>query len=562
MDDYVIYIIIGLIAVALFSILYFKSRLERAQDSLRMANKNREDFFNNIEPLLRKYNCETNHITYYDVTKLLERVEIYLKKQTALYENNATISPESIKSVSSMFAALQAIDFGFAEEYLRKKPRPAYQYAGNLQSYRERMERAIQEEQASQYIMDYFYVKYPNLRGEITQLRRALPAVRESMVQRMFSDNRTKIADQERMLGDNRTKIEDQERAISDLTSQIQHLNNTITEKAKLYNLIGNPIPDNIKQLASLCADYKTLEYNITAKYLREKSHPAFIQAQEVSKLKATAKEYLQQYNLMKYQYEILMHTFPELSDYVDDIDITKSLENNLQEIKDGYDRAKGYLSKDEYDQLSVGKRNQLALDRYNNRRKGSWAIGRDYEMYCGYYFQQKGFKVQQFGIERKLEDMGRDLILFDKQKCYIVQCKYWSQEKLIREKHIMQLFGSTAEYCITNYPNNPIESIMGRCVLPIFITPTPLSETAQRFAKTLAIEVINLPKGEYPQIKCNINPAGEKIYHLPFDQQYDSTIIDRNKEEKYAFTVAEAEKDGFRRAFKWHRQQRQNVKL
>jgi hypothetical protein len=52
--------------------------------------------------------------------------------------------------------------------------------------------------------------------------------------------------------------------------------------------------------------------------------------------------------------------------------------------------------------------------------------------------------------------------------------------------------------------------------------------------------------------IKCNINQSSkEKIYHLPFDQQYDRTKIIPSSGEFYAATVAEAEKKGFRRAFR-----------
>lgn len=58
----------------------------------------------------------------------------------------------------------------------------------------------------------------------------------------------------------------------------------------------------------------------------------------------------------------------------------------------------------------------------------------------------------------------------------------------------------------------------------------------------------------DYPLIKCNISQGtGEKIYHLPFDQQYDKVIIDTHRGEMYAFTVKEAEKNGFRRAFRWN---------
>ena len=57
----------------------------------------------------------------------------------------------------------------------------------------------------------------------------------------------------------------------------------------------------------------------------------------------------------------------------------------------------------------------------------------------------------------------------------------------------------------------------------------------------------------EYPSIKCNISQVnGEKIYHLPFDQQYDNTKIETKHNEFYCTTVKEAEKAGFRRAFRY----------
>jgi hypothetical protein len=56
-----------------------------------------------------------------------------------------------------------------------------------------------------------------------------------------------------------------------------------------------------------------------------------------------------------------------------------------------------------------------------------------------------------------------------------------------------------------------------------------------------------------YPCIKCNISRTDDtKIYHLPFDQQYDKTIIEPDRMECYVETVEEAETLGFRRAFRW----------
>ena len=60
-------------------------------------------------------------------------------------------------------------------------------------------------------------------------------------------------------------------------------------------------------------------------------------------------------------------------------------------------------------------------------------------------------------------------------------------------------------------------------------------------------------PLTEYPRIKCNVaRQTGERIYHLPFDQQYDTTVIEPERGERWAETCAEAEQDGFRRAWRW----------
>ena len=75
---------------------------------------------------------------------------------------------------------------------------------------------------------------------------------------------------------------------------------------------------------------------------------------------------------------------------------------------------------------------------------------------------------------------------------------------------------------------------------VPVFITTTELSDMAKEFAKQLGCKVMKIPMGDYPMIKCNIN-NGEKIYHLPFDQQYHRTEITKEGE-FYAMTVKEAQ--------------------
>lgn len=90
--------------------------------------------------------------------------------------------------------------------------------------------------------------------------------------------------------------------------------------------------------------------------------------------------------------------------------------------------------------------------------------------------------------------------------------------------------------------------------VRPVLVTTYQLSDEARRFAEHLKVEVKEFFELKpYPMIKCNISHVdGEKIYHLPMDQQYDKVIVGDREGEFYASTVKEAESAGFRRAFRW----------
>jgi hypothetical protein len=49
--------------------------------------------------------------------------------------------------------------------------------------------------------------------------------------------------------------------------------------------------------------------------------------------------------------------------------------------------------------------------------------------------------------------------------------------------------------------------------------------------------------------IKGNISPAGERIYHLPADAYYSSTVISPQRGERWFCTEAEATAAGWRHA-------------
>ena len=200
---------------------------------------------------------------------------------------------------------------------------------------------------------------------------------------------------------------------------------------------------------------------------------------------------------------------------------------------------------REEYDQLSPTERNQRGLDRYLARHLSSWGIGRLYERYLGYLWETSDWRVLFNGAIKGFEDFGRDLICTKGLEVEIVQAKCWSSEKRIHEKHVFQLFATCVHYMLEHSSLH---------VTPVLAATTLLSPAAALVAEKLGVQVKQIPLSKsYPMIKCNVNPqTKERIYHLPFDQQYDHTVIGTIPGECYVQTVCEAEGLGFRRAWRF----------
>jgi hypothetical protein len=326
-----------------------------------------------------------------------------------------------------------------------------------------------------------------------------------------------------------------------------QHYQLLQNEKTDINTLVTQR-SQNFPLLGEVYKEYYDVKAQILAAYLSNKSHPAVSSAQAIKDSNKEKRELAARVKELSYR----IKNYELVAPFLTEIDAEATDEINSWELTDVYDEDETkdevvrFLTKEEYRSLSVTDRNQLALDRYWERRKKSnWAVGKMYEQYVGYLYESQGWQVEYFGIKMRYEDAGRDLIARKNNVVHIVQCKNWSKYKEIFENHIFQLFGTTYEYQ---------QQHLDLKVIPVFYSSTRLSERAKLFSDKLGIEVYENKKlVRYPCIKCNVNPSTkEKIYHLPFDQQYDNAKVDQ-KGESYAETVTEAEALGFRRAYRWH---------
>jgi len=327
-----------------------------------------------------------------------------------------------------------------------------------------------------------------------------------------------------------------------------------------------NIIADKTKAfpwLAAALAEYDEQCDREIAQLLELKKRPAPRAAEEVRRIAREKRKVQKRYHFAYFRVKYYESLFPWLRQYVgNDLDDLVAQVDGGMETLDEKDPVQRWMPLAQWKALSEAERNQLALDRYRIRKKRSWEVGLDYERYIGYLFESNGYQVQYFGAVEGLADLGRDLIARRGDETIVAQCKYWRAERTLREKHVFQLYGTAVEYWIKNGGRRlsqepalfPAKAGFTD-VTPELITSTSLSDEARNYAEALGVRLReNEPYDpEYPMIKCNVAKRdGERIYHLPFDQQYDRIVVEPHRGEFYARTVAEAEEAGFRRAWRW----------
>ena len=388
----------------------------------------------------------------------------------------------------------------------------------------------------------YFFYKANNAREESNLQLRKAEAMKEA---NKFEAERDK-KELEKEKGKNINEIMVQKKLLAD---DKQLFDKIVAAKVSDFPIIGE-----------ILSEFYVAKDLQTARQLERKAHPAQKAADEVRAIAKEKRALISEVETYKFQSKYYECLFPWLEDFKEDPLVNITVQSGIENEYNTDDAVSHWLSKEEYHSLSVIERNQRALDRYCNRKKTHKEIGRDYERYIGYLYEKMDYAVEYHGIFDGFEDLGRDLICKKADQILIVQCKCWAAKKVIHEKHINQLFGTTVHYFLkmTDKSEQNISdfynALKNERIKPVFVTSTELSDTALSFSEALDVKVIKNKKIErYPLIKCNVNQStGEKIYHLPFDQQYDNTKI-ALKGEFFAETVAEAEMAGFRRAFKWH---------
>lgn len=485
------------------------------------------------------------------VDKEREILEKEKKIQDKLFEEK-TIGCPWVSEVYSNFVELKYI---FLEKWLTAKRNPAYQASQIVADVKKDIKESEKERLRLLAIIKYYESSFPWLKevrgvkdsdighfppsvyNEINRERENI-AYQYNEIQKekeYLSTERHKLAT---FKADFSMQMEMKEKELQKQYAEIQS-EKEYQQKLFEEKTIGFP------WVAQKYAELKTLQLQAREKYLLDKKPAATKSAAIVKDCRLKLKKAEQSAYIYKGIIDYYETLFPWLTDFREAPDESIQL-IQTSEPEEAQDPAQKLLSNAEWEKLSQTEKFQIALERYQKRKKTNWEIGRDFERYIGYIYEYKGFNVTFFGAIKGFEDMGRDIIAKKDDSTIIIQCKYWKKDKTIHEKHIFQLYGTCIVYGIENKETIPPTGI--------FITSCSLSDTAEKVAKALGIQTLtNITLKQYPCIKCNIGKGGEKIYHLPFDQQYDKIKMTKDNGCFYASTIDEAEHAGFRRAYRWH---------
>ena len=429
-----------------------------------------------------------------------------------------------------------------------------------VQSYKKsKLERVIRSNEAEIRSLNYrFEALKKSTNNEIAELRNKNMLQRQKMdkmqerVVSIIHEKEGEVTSLRHNIKQEQLLTKETENEIKNLKKKKEALERKLNKRNEAYRRILKSKEEALPYVASLAADYLTYDLEVWQKGLSwGEDKKRLKKAEDIRVLRSQSKEMIEKLKESEYKLRYAMEIYPEIEEILEleGVNIKEEQSDKLIQHEE-IDRTKHYLSDSEWNSLSETERSQLALDRYvESHRKSNWQIGRDYELFVGRLYENKGWNVEYYGSSMKLQDMGRDLIARKGERTEIIQCKYWGKDKLIHEKHIFQLYGTTIMYKMTHSKE---------IIVPRFVTNNTLSDTAREVAQYLDINYQEeLEMGQFPRIKCNIGRdeygAVTKIYHLPMDQQYDNVIIEPDKGEFFAMTVLEAENAGFRRAYKWY---------
>jgi len=230
-------------------------------------------------------------------------------------------------------------------------------------------------------------------------------------------------------------EIKELQAAVNDKTDMLREAKRNLSRSSERESGLLALIDEKNRHfpwLATAFSDYQELLGKLDADSLLKKKRPAPKAAERIKVASRRASIAEKQFRSLKYRIDFYEKYFPWIIDVAGDSleEFLNARENEISKVSETQndDPVRKMLSLQEYNALSGVERNQMAFDRWMQKKKTNWEVGRMYERFIGFQYEEKGYRVEYFGAIKGLDDLGRDLIVRDTGKTMIVQCKYWAE--------------------------------------------------------------------------------------------------------------------------------------
>lgn len=172
--------------------------------------------------------------------------------------------------------------------------------------------------------------------------------------------------------------------------------------------------------------------------------------------------------------------------------------------------------------------------------------IGEQFERQLEWEFFKEGFHVDAYGLRKKYEDEGVDLILTKNGSTHLVQAKAYGKGKAISPTDAEVILNQLKAFFEKHKHEGFILGDLTRCILVVANGETLPEETRQHCVKIGLVFKIIPYSTNWPSVKCVIGGKGEKKYYTVSDQHWLGCNMLTDKRRFWA-TLEEAQVKGYK---------------